>query len=110
MTDRPAPAPSPADVLRLVEECVAALNELLPAAERLAFSPTAPLYDGSGAMDSLSLVNFIVIAEGKIKERFGVDAVLYREHTLENPAHPFRNVQAFAEHVRGAVAAAAPPA
>jgi acyl carrier protein len=83
---------------------------VLPAAEeynkvfyqggQVQLSTDAFLSGNSGSLDSLELVNFIVIVEKKIKEVSGRELRLVTEDTLRSTASPFLTLGSLATFIQ----------
>lgn len=76
---------------------------LLPAAEafeqmqpgtRIPRDPQAVLFGESGALDSLGLVNYIVLVEEKLESRLGRPLALATEKAMSRRSSPFRSLEA----------------
>jgi len=52
-----------------------------------------------GPLDSLKLVELLVVAEQRIEDEFAVSLVLADEHALARSTSPFRSVATLAEYV-----------
>lgn len=65
----------------------------------LAKSPDTALFGGSGELDSLGLVNFIVAAERAIGNEFGTPVMLADDRALSHEPSPFRSIGALADYV-----------
>jgi acyl carrier protein len=83
----------------IISEAVNELNVLRPAERRLQTTADAPLYDASGMLDSLELVNLIVAVEEKLESAFGVTLTLADEQAVSQVHSPFRSIEAFASYV-----------
>ena len=57
------------------------------------------LFGPGGELDSLGLVNLIVLLEEKISDEFGVEIVLTDQRAMSQQHSPFRTVQALADYV-----------
>ena len=57
------------------------------------------LFGRGGELDSLGLVNLIVLLEEKISDEFGVEIVLTDQRAMSQQHSPFRTVQALADYV-----------
>lgn len=62
-------------------------------------SPDAALYGSSSELDSLGLVNFVVAAEEKIEQAFGLSIVLADDRALSHEPSPFGSVRALADYI-----------
>lgn len=57
----------------LVLEAIAELNRQLPKKQRLATDDGAALFGPGSALDSLGLVNLVVLVEQRVEDRFAVE-------------------------------------
>ena len=76
------------------------VNSLFPKDRQLEKSRDTILFDESGYLDSLGLINFIVATEQYMQEEFGVSISLADEHTMFQKETPFRTVETLAEYIR----------
>jgi D-alanine--poly(phosphoribitol) ligase subunit 2 len=86
-------------VIDAVNSAVDDLNEILDAGERLGKSPDEALIGKDARLDSLGLVNLIVLVEEKIQEKFGVGITLVDERAMSQSKSPFRTLGSLAEFV-----------
>jgi acyl carrier protein len=75
------------------------LNEILGADERLEKSPDVALIGTEAKLDSLGLVNLIVLVEEKVQQRFGVGITLVDERAMSQSKSPFRTLGSLTEFV-----------
>jgi D-alanine--poly(phosphoribitol) ligase subunit 2 len=87
------------DVVDAVNRAVDDLNEILDEGERLGKSPEVALIGKDASLDSLGLVNLIVLVEEKVQERFGVSITLVDERAMSQSKSPFRTLGSLAEFV-----------
>jgi D-alanine--poly(phosphoribitol) ligase subunit 2 len=86
-------------VVEAINSAVDDLNEVLDPEERLAKSPDVALIGKDARVDSLGLVNLIVLVEEKIQQRFGVGITLVDERAMSQSKSPFRTLGSLAEFV-----------
>jgi D-alanine--poly(phosphoribitol) ligase subunit 2 len=86
-------------VLDAVNRAVDDLNEILGPDERLEKSPDVALIGKDARLDSLGLVNLIVLVEEKIQQGFGVGITLVDERAMSQSKSPFRTLGSLAEFV-----------
>jgi len=86
-------------VINLVVDAIKELNEMREENEQIEASEDAALYGEGSALDSLSLVNLIVIAEEKIEDTFEVSLTLADEKAMSLRNSPFRSVETLAEYI-----------
>ncbi len=87
-------------VVEAINSAVDDLNEVLDPEERLAKSPDVALIGKDARVDSLGLVNLIVLVEEKIQQRFGVGITLVDERAMSQSKSPFRTLGSLAEFVQ----------
>ena len=88
----------PQHVLSSIYRAIDEVNLQLPPEKRLGKSTDTVLYAQTGCLDSLGIVNLILLTEEAIYEELGVQLEL--TSTLRSSStNPFRDVGSFAEHV-----------
>lgn len=90
----------------LVEICAAIrdFNRQLAPDARLAESPDTILIGEGGQLDSLGLINLLVMLEDALGERFGGRVVLLDENIMTSDSGPLRSVGTLASHVASQLA------
>ena len=86
-------------VVDAINSAVDDLNEVLDSEERLAKSADVALIGQDARIDSLGLVNLIVLVEEKIQQQFGVGVTLVDERAMSQSKSPFRTLGTLAEFV-----------
>lgn len=86
-------------VIDAVYSAVDDLNEILGADEHLEKSPDVALIGTEARLDSLGLVNLIVLVEEKVQERFGVGITLVDERAMSQSKSPFRTLGSLTDFV-----------
>jgi D-alanine--poly(phosphoribitol) ligase subunit 2 len=86
-------------VVDAVNSAVDDLNEILDPDERIGKSPDEALIGNDARLDSLGLVNLIVLVEEKIQQKFGVGITLVDERAMSQSKSPFRTLGSLAEFV-----------
>jgi len=86
-------------VLEVLYAALEELNEQLPEEHRLEKSKNTVLFGEAGKLDSLGLVNLIVLVEQKIEETFGRPVTLADERAMSERNSPFRTVDTFADYI-----------
>ena len=86
-------------VVDAVNSAVDELNEILDPDERIGKSPDEALIGNDARLDSLGLVNLIVLVEEKIQQKFGVGITLVDERAMSQSKSPFRTLGSLAEFV-----------
>jgi acyl carrier protein len=87
------------EVLAAVLEAIKGWNELADAEHRLDLAPGTLLLGSSSKLDSLGVVNLILLVEEKVAARFGTPVTLTDERTMLQEPSPFRSVQALTDYV-----------
>ena len=80
------------EVLECVRNAIDRFNEEAPADKNIEFSVDAALFGHSGALDSLSLVNLIVLIEQTVEDTLGIAVSLADEKALSMKRSPFATV------------------
>lgn len=86
-------------VIRVIFSAVDDINQHLPKERQLKKSVDTILFDKSGNLDSLGLVNLIVALEERIKEEFGIITNLADEKTMSPESSPFKSIRTLADYV-----------
>ena len=95
-----------AAITSLILETIEELNmQLLPEGQ-MTISPTAKLLGEGGPLDSLGLVNLILLVEERVQETFGVMITLSDDQAIAWPESPFRDVPSLTAYVSQLVVAA----
>jgi acyl carrier protein len=66
---------------------------------KLPLAPHTALFGYGGRLDSLGLVNLIVLTEQKLEEQFDVSLSLADERAMSQESSPFANVETFASYI-----------
>jgi D-alanine--poly(phosphoribitol) ligase subunit 2 len=86
-------------VVDAINSAVDDLNQVLDPEERLAKLADVALIGQEAQLDSLGLVNLIVLVEEKIQQQFGVGITLVDERAMSQSKSPFRTLGTLAEFV-----------
>lgn len=78
-----------AEILAAMRE----FNEQSVPGGQLDVTPDAPLFGADAPLDSLGLVNLILLVEERIATQFGTPISLADERALSQERSPFRNVK-----------------
>jgi D-alanine--poly(phosphoribitol) ligase subunit 2 len=87
------------DLLQLLYECLAEINEQRPPASRFPLSETASLFGKSGGLDSLGYINFVAEIEQKIEARYQLQIMLQTSDAFAASSDPWRDVGSLADHL-----------
>jgi len=82
-------------VLSAIDE----INLQLTREQRLTKSDDAMLFGESGPLDSLGLVNLIVLVEQKVEEQTGCPVSLANDETLSLKDSPFQSVRRLTDYI-----------
>ncbi len=85
-------------IIQAIYDAFDEINLQQPKERQLIKSVETVLFDKSGKLDSLGLVNLIVAVEDKIEIEFGVIINLAEENENQTNS-PFKNTQTLADHV-----------
>ncbi|MEZ0395197.1 MAG: hypothetical protein ABWK53_02010 [Anaerolineales bacterium] len=88
-----------AEIQALVLEAVEEWNQQADEAQRLEAALETRLLGRNSKLDSLGLVNLIVLVEEKIADRYDRRLTLADERAMSQERSPFRSVQSLAEYV-----------
>jgi acyl carrier protein len=75
------------------------MNETQPDGQKIGKLPDTNLFGAQGQLDSLGLVNFIVLLEQRIADEFGVAVTLANEKALSRQRSPFLTVHSLTEYI-----------
>jgi len=89
------------DVMKVVLESVAELNLQLDASQQLELTPNTQLFGRGSRLDSLGLVNLIVLVEEKAADTFGKSVTIADERAMSQKSSPFRTVRTLSEYLFG---------
>jgi D-alanine--poly(phosphoribitol) ligase subunit 2 len=87
-------------VVDAVNSAIDDLNEALEPDERLGKSSDVALLGKDARLDSLGLVNLIVLVEEKVLQRFDVAVTLVDERAMSQSKSPFRTLGSLADFVQ----------
>lgn len=74
-------------------------KEELDSAEELRSEPEAPLFGQAGGLDSLGLVQFVVMVEDRLEDLTGRRLTLVSEQAMSKRNSPFATLGALAAHI-----------
>jgi acyl carrier protein len=84
-----------AQVLAAIEQ----LNRQLPPEQRIPAEADTSLFGKGGRLDSLGLVNLLLLVEEQIVDSLGVSITIADERALSLKHSPFRDVHSLADYV-----------
>ena len=86
-------------ILKTIYQAVDEINLQLPEEERLTPTVETLLWSKSGGLDSMSLVNLIVLTEQKVEEEFGEAINLADENAMSQENSPFQSIGTLADYM-----------
>ena len=86
-------------VNQAIFEAIDDVNVMRSGRKRLPKSLETGLFNNSGNLDSLDLVELIMSVEQRIEEKFGETIVLMDEQVISNDKNPFESVGDLADYV-----------
>jgi D-alanine--poly(phosphoribitol) ligase subunit 2 len=86
-------------VTQVLHAAIDELNEQLPEDGRLDASDDTVLFGESGELDSLGLVNLIVMVEQRVAETLGAPITLADERAMSERNSPFRTIGTLTDYV-----------
>ena len=86
-------------ILETIYNSINELSEQLPQEQQLAQSTKTVLIGKDGRLDSLGLVNLLVIIEQNIEDEFDVSITMADERAMSQKRSPFRTIGALADYI-----------
>jgi len=83
----------------LIINAVKEINEQLPQEQQLAKSTKTVLFGKDGKLDSLGLVNLLVIIEQNIEDEFDVSITIADEKAMSQKHSPFRTIGTLTDYI-----------
>ena len=90
-------------VYNAIYAAITELNLQLPKEKRIQPQPDTVLFGNEGKLDSLWLANFIVMAEQKLDDAFGIQVDLTRDDPFSTENGHFRTVESLARYASAEV-------
>lgn len=87
-------------IIRVILEALEELNRQRPAELQIPRTPETVLSGDGGQLDSLGLVNLILLVEEGVADKLGVRISLSDERAMAQEANPFRNANLLAAYIR----------
>lgn len=87
------------DITSLISDALEELNQLMLPENRVKVSPDLELFGNNGALDSLALVNLVVILEDQIYSKYNIEISLAGDQVNPQQTNPFKNVKSLSEHI-----------
>lgn len=86
-------------ILKVIYQAVEEINQQLPEEARLKPSPDTVLWSKANGLDSMGLVNLIVMTEENIEEEFGKTINLADEKAMSQEKSPFQTIETLANYI-----------
>jgi len=86
-------------ILETIYDSMDELNEQLSNERQLTKSTKTVLFGNNGQLDSLGLVNLLVIIEQNIEEEFDVSITIADERAMSQKHNPFRTIGTLAKYI-----------
>lgn len=96
--------PPKSEYLDVIYGAIREINAQMPPDQRLAAAPDTILVGEGGVLDSLGLINLLVLVEEGLSSRTGSTVTLLDERYMGVQDGPFRTVGSLAEYVDAQVA------
>ena len=90
-------------IINLVYDVIDEVNMDLPSTQKLKKSLDTQLYGDKSEIDSLSLVNIVVLTEQKIEDEFNITINLADEKAMSQKNSPFKTIETFVEYIEKSV-------
>lgn len=87
------------EILNLIYQAVDLLNEQFDGEKIVEKKPSTILFGKSAAIDSIELVNFIVLLEEKMEEVFNIQIILADERAFQTQNSPFETIQSLTKYL-----------
>ena len=88
-----------AAVTEVIFKAIREYNEQVPAHRRIPEAPETILFGRQGSLDSLGLVNLILLVEEHLNNDYRVAITLADERAMSQERSPFRDVQSLAGYI-----------
>ena len=83
----------------VIFNAVKEINEQLPKEQQISTTSKTVLFGKSGQLDSLGLVNLLVIIEQNIEDGFDVNITIADERAMSQKRSPFRTIGTLADYI-----------
>ena len=87
------------DIIALIQRAIDEFNKQSSPDRRLAVDSETPLFGREGKLDSLGLVNLILLVEERISRELSISITLVEEPAISRRHNPFRTVASLAEYI-----------
>lgn len=86
-------------IIEIIYSTIDEVNSELPSEKKIQKSLNAVLYGGSNNLDSLDLVDFIVLIEQKIEDELKVTIDLTDDRAMSQKQSPFRTIGSLVDYI-----------
>jgi|GEM_PF-365704 acyl carrier protein len=93
------PMPTMDRTYKVLFSAVDQLNEELLPKQRLTKTPETVVFGHMGKLDSLALVNFLMLTEQKLEDEFNFPISLADERAMSQERSPFRTLATMADYI-----------
>ena len=83
----------------LLFSTVKEINTQLPKEKQLTKSSNTVLFGNNGKLDSLGLVNFLVMVEQNIEDEFDISLTIADDRAMSQKHSPFRTISTLANYI-----------
>ena len=83
----------------IIINAVKEINERLPKEQQISKTSKTVLFGKNGQLDSLGLVNLLVIIEQNIEDGFDVNITIADERAMSQKRSPFRTIGTLADYI-----------
>ena len=83
----------------IIINAVKEINERLPKEQQISKTSKKELFGKRGQLDSLGLVNLLVIIEQNIEDEFDVSITIADEKAMSQKRSPFRTIGTLADYI-----------
>ena len=87
------------EIVEIVFEALASVNELLPDEKKVSPTVDGALFGRPGKLDSLGLVRLLVTIEQLLKEKYSVTIIFGEDSDRWPELQPFRTVRTLANYI-----------
>jgi acyl carrier protein len=88
-----------ATTVSVILSAIREYNQQVPTDRRIPETPETTLFGSEGHVDSLGLVNLILIVEEHLKHEYRVALTLADERAMSQDRNPFRSVHSLAGYI-----------
>ena len=86
-------------IIETIYKAIDELNEQLEKKQQLIKSNDTVIFGNNGQLDSLGLVNLLVIIEQNIEDEFDINITIADERAMSQKHSPFRTIESLADYI-----------